>query len=185
MFWKSKPCRTPVASSSDSSASTLMTCAPISLSWRTAVGPERARHRSITLMCDRARVSSGMVQNHVTNDRPTLDRGMRVGNLVQRHARADTRYEGTLFQGLRDLPGALLFGGLGHRIDQDPAHEHVLRHQSAKRHLWLGVAARGVTSDYAIGLDDLQADWQIAAEVNLDDAIHPCVAGETPDLGDD
>src|SRR5215813_11193832 len=53
MFWKSYSWRAPVPSSSVSSASTLMTWAPISLSWRTQVGPDRARARSMTLMCDR------------------------------------------------------------------------------------------------------------------------------------
>src|SRR6059058_5568575 len=44
----------PIAVESPSSswrASTLMTEAPMSASWRTAVGPERARVRSTTVMC--------------------------------------------------------------------------------------------------------------------------------------
>src|SRR5207248_6156668 len=84
MFWKSKPWRVPVPSSSDSIASTLITLAPISLSWRTAVGPDRARVRSMTLMCDRARPGSGIVEDYVTNDGATLDCVVGVGDLFGR-----------------------------------------------------------------------------------------------------
>src|SRR5262249_60430045 len=46
-FWKSEPRRANSASTS-ARASTLMTRAPMSASWRTHVGPARARVRSIT-----------------------------------------------------------------------------------------------------------------------------------------
>src|SRR5215212_9365375 len=45
-FWKSEPLRPPTLSSSSPGISTLMTWAPISESWRTQVGPERARVKS-------------------------------------------------------------------------------------------------------------------------------------------
>src|SRR6266851_4162943 len=48
-FWKSKPWREPTSVAASSGASTLSTSAPQSASWRTAVGPARARVRSITL----------------------------------------------------------------------------------------------------------------------------------------
>src|SRR5215468_2771449 len=56
-FWKSEPWRGPPGCSpapSSSSASTLMTLAPQSASWRTQVGPERTRVRSSTVKRERA-----------------------------------------------------------------------------------------------------------------------------------
>src|SRR5215510_3234600 len=51
---KSGPCRVPPSPSSSESSgiSTLLTSAPQSANWRTAVGPARARVRSITLKRD-------------------------------------------------------------------------------------------------------------------------------------
>src|SRR5882672_12695210 len=60
-FWKSKPWRwPPIASVLAPSAvggggSILITCAPQSASWRTAVGPARCAVRSRTEMWDRGR----------------------------------------------------------------------------------------------------------------------------------
>src|SRR6266536_5342017 len=51
-FWKSEPYRPPTLSSSSPGISTLTTWAPISESWRTQVGPERARVRSMTRIWD-------------------------------------------------------------------------------------------------------------------------------------
>src|SRR2546425_10323621 len=56
-FWKSKPSR---AKSSSPLFSTLSTLAPISASWRTHVGPERARVRSITVYGSSGKVMSGL-----------------------------------------------------------------------------------------------------------------------------
>src|SRR4030095_10508744 len=60
-FWKSKPWRElPVASApSLDGASILMTCAPQSASWRTAVGPARCAVRSRTEMWDKGRAVMG------------------------------------------------------------------------------------------------------------------------------
>src|SRR5580704_680117 len=57
-FWKSKPCRWPPIASvlPSEGGSILMTCAPQSASWRTAVGPARCAVRSRTEMWDRGRV---------------------------------------------------------------------------------------------------------------------------------
>src|ERR1700682_5096109 len=56
-FWKSNPTR---AKSSSPLFSTLITLAPISASWRTHVGPERARVRSITVYGSSGKVMSGL-----------------------------------------------------------------------------------------------------------------------------
>src|SRR6266545_2150307 len=62
-FWKSKPWRElPVASApSLAGASILMTCAPQSASWRTAVGPARCAVRSRTEIWDRGRAVMGFL----------------------------------------------------------------------------------------------------------------------------
>src|SRR5262249_15536992 len=57
-FWKSNPSR---AKSSSFLFSTLMTLAPISASCRTAVGPERARVRSMTVYGSSGRLISASV----------------------------------------------------------------------------------------------------------------------------
>src|SRR6266700_2966237 len=57
-FWKSKPWRWPPIASvlPSDGGSILMTCAPQSASWRTAVGPARCAVRSRTEMWERGRV---------------------------------------------------------------------------------------------------------------------------------
>src|SRR5262245_54871040 len=57
-FWKSKPWRVlPVASvPSLEGCSILITCAPQSASWRTAVGPARCAVRSRTEICESGRL---------------------------------------------------------------------------------------------------------------------------------
>ena len=62
-FWKSLPSRGPPMPSPSSSAggiSILITSAPQSASWRTAVGPARTRVRSMTVRCESA-VEAGMI----------------------------------------------------------------------------------------------------------------------------
>src|SRR5260370_1294418 len=56
-FWQSNPSR---AKSSSPLFSTLITLAPTSASWRTHVGPERARVRSITVYGSSGKVMSGL-----------------------------------------------------------------------------------------------------------------------------
>src|SRR6266446_6568470 len=60
-FWKSKPWRWPPMASvlPSEGGSILITCAPQSASWRTAVGPARCAVRSRTEMWDRGRVVMG------------------------------------------------------------------------------------------------------------------------------
>src|SRR5258708_34197079 len=144
MFWKSKPWRSPVPSSSVSGASTLMTRAPISLSWRTHVGPERALVRSTTLICDSALAGGGscILEHYVTNDGSAFDGGVRLGDALERQPSADDRPERMLLECSGDVRRTGGFGGLRHGIDQDGVHVDVLLHQRAKRDLRLRVATR-------------------------------------------
>src|SRR5262245_37526695 len=108
---------------------------------------------------------------------------MRLDDPVERESRADLVNEAPGLAQTHNVPGRLVLGSAGHRVDQHWPDRGVLGHQRVEGQFGFGVTHRGVGGDGAVDLEHLGAHWKVGAEVDIDDAIYTSPTRELENLG--